>query len=306
VHLAKLSDPRFDPESPHLPVDEKAGFLRVPGGRYVMGSTEEEIERAIEEIPGEWDESIRDVWVKLIRSEAPRHEVELTPFFLARHPVTTAQFRAYVEATGVDIGDRDALRGVGNQPVVWVDWHEAMAYCEWLGSQLRELAPVRGQDASSEEASRLWSALAEGRLIARLPSEAQWEAAARGEDARPYPWGGEEPTAELANFEALLGGPSSAGVFDVGQGPFGHQDLAGNVWEWCLDEWSAEAYRERGEKAADPQRFAGMDRAGRVFRGGSWADPAGDLRAAYRDRLGSWLRVVDLGFRVVLCRPPEP
>ena len=296
-HLGKLGDPRFTAEPPHLPADEMAGFLEVPDGPYIMGSTEADL--------APFKEEHEDAWKHFYTTETPRHSVELTAFFLARHPVTTAQFRAFVDATGHEIGDRDAFRGDANRPVVMVSWHEAMAYCSWLTEQLRKSAPRKLDTVSTPEAARLWEAVAGGALHARLPSEAEWEAAARGTEGRIYPWGDAAPTTAHANYSASgLGGPSPVGLYAEGRGPFGHEDQAGNVLEWCLDGWEDKAYENR-EGSLNPIH-AETQEGYRVFRGGSWLDVPWYLRAAYRGRDWSRYRSDYLGFRVLLGRFPEP
>jgi hypothetical protein len=140
-----------------------------------------------------------------------------------------------------------------NRPVVGVSWHEAAAYCRWLSEQRGE--PVR------------------------LPTEAEWERAATPERGE-YPWGEDEPDPERANFDGNVGRPTPVGIYPSGDGPYGHSDLAGNVWEWCTDR-----YEFHGEDA-------------RGLRGGGWFLPAVHLRAAYRLGYPAWSRNVDIGFRV--------
>ncbi len=138
-----------------------------------------------------------------------------------------------------------------------VSWYEAGAYCRWLSAQ-------RG-------------------IEIRLPREAEWQRAATPERGK-YPWGEEEPDAERANFapdwDPNVGSPTPVGVYPLGDGPHGHSDLAGNVWEWCVEPFD------------DTERF-------RVLRGGSWDDPAEYLRAAYRSRSPASFRVAVIGFRVL-------
>ena len=278
-HLGKLGDPRFAEESPHLPVDEMAGFVLVPGRSYQMGETA-------------YDD------------EKPEHSVNLSPYYMARYPVTTAQFRAFVDSGG-KIGDQNALRDGANRPVIWVSWDEAMAYCAWLADRLRTMAPGLASSASSPEAVEMWRALTAGELRVQLPSEAQWEAAARGAEGRLYPWGDGAPSPEHANFSRSgFGRPSPVGIYAMGRGPFGTEDQAGNVLEWCLDAWDEEAYAKR-DGAKDPL-CRNENTEDRVCRGGSWWYGPGLLRAACRVRRRSRIRSGNLGFRVLLCRFPEP
>jgi hypothetical protein len=192
---------------------------------------------------------------------------------LGKYPVTVDEYLRFVESRGYeepqhwgDDGWRVKLeRGweepdewegqleAPNRPVVGVSWYEAAAYCRWLSEQRGE--PVR------------------------LPTEAEWEKAATPERGE-YPWGTDEPDAERANFDQNVGRPTPVGIYPAGDGPHGHSDLAGNVWEWCADR-----YEFHGEDA-------------RGLRGGGWFYPAVSLRAACRDWYPARYRFDDIGFRV--------
>ncbi|MBF0348712.1 MAG: SUMF1/EgtB/PvdO family nonheme iron enzyme [Magnetococcales bacterium] len=207
--------------------------------------------------------------------ERPAHEVRLSDYWLGETPVTNEQYRCYLQATKAEESAfwRNPRFSDPMQPVVGVSWNEAKAFCHWLNEG-------SGQN-----------------FRFTLPSEAQWEFAARGTDGRDYPWGNEKPTKERACFgqQSSYGKPALVGSFPDGRGPFGHLDLAGNVWEWCLDGWSADYQWCTGEKRFNPM---GPGRDSRVLRGGSWFLPADRLRAAYRlgDHAGG--RYGLIGFRV--------
>jgi len=186
------------------------------------------------------------------KDERPVHEVYLSGYFIDRTEVTNRAYLAFCEATGrkppAYAGDRRVNQAV--QPVVGVSWYDAEAYCKWLGK--------------------------------RLPTEAEWEKAARGEELRRYPWG-EEFAPGLAN--AILGDgfrfSAPVGSFPGGASPYGVLDMAGNVYEWCADWYGPKYY------AKSPKENPRGPRKGKfkVLRGGSWEHPRFELRTAHRWRL---------------------
>jgi serine/threonine-protein kinase len=233
---------------------------------------------------------MRFVWVpgnrfqmggKVELNESPIHWVRLSSFWLGETPVTNRQYARFLAETGSRQPEywQDARFSDPDQPVVGVSFEDAMEFCRWLGT-------VSG-------------------LLATLPSEAQWEYAARGTDGRDYPWG-KHPGASRACFgeDASTGRPAKVGAYPAGKGPFGTLDQAGTVWEWCLDVWDEMAYLKRaGKEQVDPVVAAGEPGV-QVVRGGSWFFPAEDLRAPFRGRNRAASRDDDLGFRVAAapCR----
>ncbi|MDM8550092.1 formylglycine-generating enzyme family protein [Desulfobacterales bacterium HSG2] len=208
------------------------------------------------------------------------HTVELSEYHIARYPVTVAQFRAFVQESGYQPEeDWEKYNEYDNHPVVSVSWHDAAAYCEWLTDRLKD---------------RGWKI--------QLPTEAQWEKAARGTDGRIYPWGdGADP--DKANYgDTGIGTTSAAGCFPEGESPCGIQDMAGNVWEWCLDrcdcddKWNiiTDTYRD---SIADPVCMTG---SGRVLRGGAWGSSAKLCRTASRLDSPIGYSYWHYGFRLVL------
>jgi hypothetical protein len=188
------------------------------------------------------------------------------PFWLSKYPVTTSQYAQFLQDGGYSRPEswsdegwqwvesqrvaipahwRDPEFNAPNQPVVGVSWWEAEAFCRWAGGA--------------------------------LPTEQQWEAAARGPEGLVYPWGDEWEDDICNSDEAQLGGTSAVGIFPRDESPFGLKDMVGNVWEWCADSWG------------------GSDR---VSRGGGWAFDAEDCRAAFRYWVGPSRRLDDLGFRL--------
>ena len=182
-----------------------------------------------------------------------------------------------------------------NHPVVYITWYEAVAFCQWVTEQGKTSDLSWAIDNLHD--SRLKSAIAKGTFMVRLPTEAEWEKAARGTDGRIYPWAG-ELTPQHANYdEARIGSTSAVGAFPLGISPCGALDMIGNVWEWCGTKW-VEDYKDydRGvEEREDPE---GME--GGWCRGGSWGGDAGDARCASRFGGVPDGAFDDIGFRVVL------
>lgn len=239
------------------------------------------------------------------------------PYWIARYPVTVAQFRCFMEAGGYeepgwwtktgwdwrqgkwdsrikDVLIRDWLRqrpvelrstpwewneqrGYPSRPAVGVSWFEAMAYCRWLDARMKGVDPGR-----------------EGYIV-RLPTEAEWEKAARSGDSRRYVWGNDPWDEERANIsDSGIGHPTSVGMYPQGATPTSSLDVIGNVWEWALS-----LYRDYPYKPEDGRNDLEAEGA-RVVRGGSWN---GDRRLA-RCSVRGW-DCPDFfdpycGFRVVL------
>jgi formylglycine-generating enzyme required for sulfatase activity len=200
----------------------------------------------------------------------PAHEVDLPAFEIDRFEVTNDEFAHFVDQTGyVTYAEenssknwRDAAEAKGgNHPVVYVTWNDAKAYCEWAGK--------------------------------RLPTEAEWEKAARGDDGRIYPWGNEF-VADNGNFyEGGIRGTTAVGSFSSGASPYGVEDMAGNVREWVEDYFLAYP-----GAAADADPFFGEEN--RVNRGGGWFDGQdGELVTTYNRNAGppDTSANDDIGFR---------
>lgn len=199
--------------------------------------------------------------------EKPIREVFLDAYRIGKFPVTVGAYRLYCEAQNIDFAKfpRPKWGWLDDHPMVRVTWHEARDYCLWAGGD--------------------------------LPSEAQWEKAARGTNGQLYPWGDEwEPTAchrsRLTAGDALSTAPVDA--YPMGASPYGCLDMVGNVWEWCLD-WYAESYA--GLAARNP---TGPNHGvSRVMRGGSWFyRDRKHFRATSRKHLGPQFHNYDRGFRL--------
>jgi formylglycine-generating enzyme required for sulfatase activity len=246
-------------------VEERAQFINfqnslggemlfIPSAEFVMGS------EAVEASP----------------NEKPVTRVALSRYYLSRYLITNADYEQF-DPTHM----RKRASGAGDRhPVVYVSNLEATKFCQWL---------------STRERKRY-----------RLPTEAEWEYAARGTDGRRYPWGNYEGRGDLANFadkntvfawsdrEIDCGFPESSpvGSFPMGASPLGIEDMAGNVWEWCVDYY--EAYR--GTPRVNPRGpTAG---AKKVYRGGSWKSRFNSLRTTARGSNVANFSCNDLGFRI--------
>ncbi len=251
-----------------LPDDELLGFVEVAAGRFVMGS----------------DKAIDALAFDNERWDAGRTQgaVDLPTFYIGRYEVTVAQFRAFVEATGPWV-DHRALRAPSDHPVVFVSWPDALAYCRWLETALAEWSGTPAE---------LRRVLGDGWRIG-LPSEAQWEKAARGSDGRIYPWGN-EPRADRANYRRTT--TTSVGSFDCPECPFGLFDMSGNVWELTRSRYQPYPY-DPSDDLDDLEEDALW-----VMRGGHFGDSAQNIRTAIRGGVDPGARRPFIGFRTVLSR----
>ncbi len=225
--------------------------------------------------------------------ERPQHEVVRPAFYVARYPITVQQLSAFVADSAQEPEDRRALEGFANHPAVLVTWFEALAYCRWLGQKLKGEALERL--ARRAEPRELWEGLASGRLVVTLPSEAEWEKAARGTDGRKYPWG-DDFDPDRANTREAKVGVSAVGCFPGGASPWECEEMSGNVWEWTRSVMQAYPYvgTDGREDLEAPSQFP------RVVRGGSSFDVTRRAHCAFRDRNEPVYRFDDLGFRVVV------
>jgi len=243
----------------------------IPAGPFLMGNTKATDDMAF-------------------NNEAPQHKIAVDAFWIGKYPITNAQYTTFVEDGGytehwrhcwTEVGwqwrssnERTGPRTFGgmfnlaNHPVVGVTWYEAHAFCQWLSAR-------------------------SNRAVA-LPTEAQWEKAARGLDGRRYP-SGLELTSDYAHYnETYIGANSSVGIFPKGASPFDVLDMAGNVWEWTSSE-----YRDYPYDANDGREEREGD-ARRTLRGGSWILSVVIVRCASRFWSYPDFDHDSYGFRVVL------
>ncbi|HRY14872.1 MAG: SUMF1/EgtB/PvdO family nonheme iron enzyme [Candidatus Competibacteraceae bacterium] len=278
--LTTVGDPRFDAEHWHLPVESLFGFIEIPAGFFKMGSDRQRDAQAYDR-------------------ELPQHEMNLPGYYLARWPVTVAQFAAFVRDSGY-AASAYSLKGIANHPVVQVSWHDAMAYCRWLNERLRQLAPERRAMTDSLPASerRFWQGLADGVLGIGLPSEAEWEKAVRGDDGRTYPWGN-NPDPNRANYnETDFGTTNAVGCFSGGASPYGCEEMGGNVWEWTRSRLGNYPYPSKDSERQAREDVNALD--GRMLRGGAFHFSMGVVRCAYRIIFEPNYRSDYIGFRVVV------
>ncbi len=209
---------------------------------------------------------------KAYNAEKPQHRLTLPTFWITRVPVTVAQFAAFVDATGHKMSGIMKVKNQANHPVVNVSRHDAKAFCRWAGVQ--------------------------------LPSEAEWEKAARGTDGRIYPWGDTSPDKNRCNFGMNVKDTTPVGQYPAGASPYGLLDMSGNVWEWTRSLWGKDSNKSDFAYPYDPkdgrEDLGAPDDVRRVLRGGSWLDSAANVRCAYRIRVdpGDWNLYV--GLRLVV------
>ncbi|MDX9952716.1 MAG: SUMF1/EgtB/PvdO family nonheme iron enzyme [Anaerolineae bacterium] len=192
-----------------------------------------------------------------------------------------------------------AQLGLPNRPVVGITWYETAAYCRWLTEQLG----VSGSELRVWESQKLTTRHASlGTFKVQLPSEAEWEKAARGADGRRYPWGAQWREDCANTEEAELGQTSAVGLFPAGASPYGCLDMEGNVWEWTRSRWGWDVMRPDFSYpyVADDGREEESGAAVPILRGGSWVSLVRGARCASRHRLAPANFNGSIGFRVVL------
>ena len=313
--LGSLGDPRFPVSYLNETKVVLPEMISIPAGVFRMGTGEDEEKKLKEQEAQSWDD------------EKPSHDVFLSDYSIGKYPVTNAEFRCFWERGGYDpnaawwsedgrkwrtgtwetdlswLGDDEDLRkqykdwlaqrpvefsdrpfwwddlrwNVSNLPVVGITWFEMEAYCSWLSH-------VTGRHF-------------------RLPTEAEWEHAARGDHNWIWAWGNtwDSERANTDEAEKKIAGTSPVGMYPHGASPYGVQDMNGNVWEWCMDRYNENEYQERsGKEVKDPCRMEGG--MTRVVRGGSWSYYRRGARCSCRSRNGADDFNDNIGFRVV-CSP---
>ena len=263
-------------------------WVHIPAGEFLMGSDKRT------------DKEAQD-------AETPQHKLYLPDYYIARVPVTVAQFTQFINATGhktlaeekglawnwaekdgkwqwLEIkgaywakpsGPQSDVNAKSDHPVTCVSFYDVQAFCTWAG--------------------------------VRLPTEAEWEKAARGTDGRIYPWGNQAPDKSLGNFNMDVRDTTPVGSYAKGASPYGCLDMAGNVVEWTSSLWGKDVNKPAfgyPYKATDGRESgAGDDYTIRIARGGGWTTATSWVRAAARYSYPQFYRSVFLGFRVVGASP---
>lgn len=286
--LARLGDPR--PGVGQCPNGlPDIVWCEVPAGPFLMGTEERDIAALQKKYGGN---------IRWYEDGVPRREVVLPTFCIARYPVTVDQFRTFVKDSGYESHNERSLHGPYNHPVVWVSWTDAVAFCRWLNERMLVVASSKWQVWRNGQLEAL--ELEAGALEVRLPTEAEWEKAARGPSTgsgagREYPWGDEFDPERCNVLDTGLGTTSGVGCFPGGASPCGALDMSGNVWEWCQSLYKPYPY------LADDGREDLEAGGSRVLRGGSWGYPQGRARCTYRADLLPDYWNSGVGFRVVVA-----
>ena len=249
-----------------LPNDPLWGFVQIQAGDFTMGSNPVLDRLAYEN--ERWSDRQR------------QGKVYLPAFYISRYETTIAQFAIFAEEVGLDL-EQIGLDGSSNLAVHNVTWSDAVSYASWLETKLR---------SSSATPDRIKTMLQEGGQVT-LPSEAEWEKAARGTDGRIFPWGS-QPTSDFANFNS--GEIHAVGSKSCGECAYGLSDMSGNVWEFTRSPLQDYPYNSKDD-------FESLSEdALWVMRGGSFADNINNVRAAVRGAVDPGVRSNTIGFRVAI------
>ena len=238
--------------------DTPPGFVEIPGGPFAMGADRSRDPLAFD----------NERW----SPAQGEGTVDVPGFYIAQREVTVAEFTKFVQATKWSVDPR-ALAGPADHPVTFVSWPDALAYCRWLDSTVKGSLPAG--------------------FHVTLPTEAQWEKAARGSDRRRFPWGN-EPRRDRANFGSQ--GTVAAGRLACPECAHGLSDMAGNVWEWTRSPYQPYPYDESNDRANLDQDALW------VMRGGGFADSPQLIRTTARGAAEPGARRPFIGFRVAIAK----
>lgn len=232
-------------------------FVTIPDTQFLMGTPESDLSRLAKAYGG-----TRESY----REESPQHRVHVASYAISKTPITVAVYRHFVQAGGAAPAQFDRQIEQPNLPVVNITWIMARTFCSWLSG-------ITGQ-------------------VYRLPTEAEWECAARGVDGRQYPWGDAFDITHATTRESGVG-LVPVGSYPTGASPWGVLDMAGSVWEWTesLDLLYPYVANDGRNDETAPGR--------RVIRGGCYVNPQGYARCACRFRMAPDMTNPFLGFRIV-------
>jgi formylglycine-generating enzyme required for sulfatase activity len=258
-------------ERRHLSFESE--IILIPAGPFLMGSSADN--------PLALDE------------EKPQHNINLPDYSIARTPVTNAQYANFVAVTGYPVPDHwesvDTLAEKLDHPVVWVSWYDALAYCAWLTETWQE----RGKIGTDK--------------VVRLPTEAEWEKAARGEDGREYPWGNVFDPTRCNHEGSGIGDTTPVGKYSPrGDSPYSCADMAGNVWEWTSSLWGKGSHKPMFAYPYDlfdgREHLSADDSFRRIIRGGAYYYTADCVRCATRNLKFPYTKHSGGGFRIVVSK----
>jgi eukaryotic-like serine/threonine-protein kinase len=250
------------------PADDMV-MIYIPNGTFTMGNT-------VDEAMAECQKNRNDCQRNWFIDQQPPHSVSLDPYWIDSTEVTNSMYDLCVHAAACQPPSKFSSqtrtnyfnnRQYADFPVVYVSWAQARNYCEWAE--------------------------------ARLPTEAEWEKAARGTDERIFPWGNFPPTCQLLNYWPVAGGggcvgdTTAVGSYPSGASPYGAMDMAGNVWEWISD-WYSDTYYLSSPPSNPTGPATGLKR---VMRSGSWGYNEIHAIASYRDLYDPAVPGVSIGFR---------
>ena len=270
--LAALDDPRFGEDRWYLLKDPTWGFKKISSGTFLMGRSLEHAQCPANDF------------------DQPQHDLDLPTFYIGRYPATQEQFRAFLKDTGYE--HQRSLEGKSNHPVVYVTWHDAMAYCEWLTHKLKSIAKqALSSNEIDDDVCIFWDRFVQNAVVATLPNEAEWEKSARGTDGHIYPWGNDFDSYRANMMENGLHGTSTVGCFPGGASPYGLVDMVGNVWEWTRNSLVPYPFDVSSNQEDNDKR---------VIRGCSFSSDEKMCRCSTRAEEYMHIARPDVGFRVAI------
>jgi len=292
--IPPTSTPTSTPKPPtirSISSTQNSNMVRIPAGEFIMGSTQAEVDVVFQACQKTNNNNCNKAWFE---NEMPQHTVDLNEYYIDKYEVTNAQYAECV-STGKCILPHETKSYTrsnyygntkyDNYPVIYVDWTQAKNYCEFAEK--------------------------------RLPTEAEWEKAARGKEGQVYPWGNESPSCDYLNFgkdNGCVGDTTEVGSYELDKSPYGVMDMGGNVSEWVSNEYKSYSYKNDGWENDDVSNNMAMlsmpiaeDGGGenddvssdnyKIFRGGSWYYDTLYIRVPDRDYGKPTIYLSYLGFR---------